>query len=320
MEAKRGENALAARIAEYPQVYDGEAVARGWQDLNARAEDDAELSAALNGLFAEGSNARALIEAVFSHSPFLTDLAVRDPRRLLRLFDAEPEAHLEALCADLTVRLAKSETMDQAMAGLRGFRQELALLVGLSDIGGVWAIEEATCNLSRGAEAALRAATDFLLLEAAGRGELTLPDPERPSEASGYVVLAMGKLGAGELNYSSDIDLIVFYDAEVAPLKPGLEAGRFFVRLTQALVKLLQERTEDGYVFRVDLRLRPDPGATSIAISLPAALQYYESMGQNWERAALIKARPIAGDLAAGKAFIKELSPFIWRKYLDFEI
>jgi glutamate-ammonia-ligase adenylyltransferase len=318
MEAKRGDNALAARIAEYSQVCDREAVARGWQDLNAAAKDVAELPTELMDLFAEGSGARALIDAIFSHSPFLTDLAVRDPRRLLRLFDTEPEARLEALCADLMERLPKSETMDQAMAEVRRFRQELALLVGLSDIGGVWDIEEVTCNLSRGSEAALRAATDFLLLEAARRGDLTLPDPERPSEASGYVVLAMGKLGAGELNYSSDIDLIVFYDADVAPLKPGLEAGRFFVRLTQALVKLLQERTEDGYVFRVDLRLRPDPGATSIAISLPAALQYYESMGQNWERAALIKARSIAGDVAAGKAFINELSPFIWRKYLDF--
>ncbi|MDP2622008.1 MAG: bifunctional [glutamine synthetase] adenylyltransferase/[glutamine synthetase]-adenylyl-L-tyrosine phosphorylase [Hyphomicrobiales bacterium] len=318
MEATRGDGALAGRIAEYPQVRDREAVGRGWRDLNASAENEAELAAALKKLFTEGSSARALVDAIFSYCPFLTDLAVRDPRRLLRCFTTDPEAHLAALCADVETRLAKSAIMGEAMADLRRFRQELALLVGLSDIGGVWNIDRATLNLSRGAETAVSAATDFLLRAAAARGELTLPDPQRPSKGSGYMVLAMGKLGAGELNYSSDIDLIVFYDGDAAPLKPGLEAARFFVRLTRDLVKLLQERTEDGYVFRVDLRLRPDPGATSIAVSLAAALQYYESMGQNWERAALIKARPVAGDVTAGEALLSELAPFIWRKYFDF--
>ncbi len=123
-------------------------------------------------------------------------------------------------------------------------------------------------------------------------------------------------MGAGELNYSSDIDLIVFYDP-AAP-SPGTEPAQFYVRLTRRLVKLLQERTVDGYVFRTDLRLRPDPASTQIAISTAAALDYYESRGQNWERAALIKARPCAGDIAAGEALLAELSPFIWRKYLDF--
>ena len=97
----------------------------------------------------------------------------------------------------------------------------------------------------------------------------------------------------------------------------GVEATPFFTRLTRDLVKLLQERTTDGYVFRVDLRLRPDPSSTQIAISTDAALDYYESRGQTWERAALIKARACAGDLDAGAKFISELSPFIWRKYLD---
>jgi glutamate-ammonia-ligase adenylyltransferase len=90
------------------------------------------------------------------------------------------------------------------------------------------------------------------------------------------------------------------------------------VRLVRTLVKFLQERTADGYVFRTDLRLRPDPASTQIAVSTAAALNYYESVGQNWERAALIKARVCAGDVAAGEMLLKELSPFIWRKYLDF--
>src|SRR5205823_6788568 len=124
----------------------------------------------------------------------------------------------------------------------------------------------------------------------------------------------MGKMGARELNYSSDVDLIVFYDP--AALVPGTEPAAFYVRLTRALVKLLQERTADGYVFRVDLRLRPDPASTQIAISTAAALDYYERAGQNWERAALIKAHACAGDIALGEALLAGLAPFIWRKYL----
>ncbi|MCZ7658944.1 MAG: bifunctional [glutamine synthetase] adenylyltransferase/[glutamine synthetase]-adenylyl-L-tyrosine phosphorylase [Xanthobacteraceae bacterium] len=124
--------------------------------------------------------------------------------------------------------------------------------------------------------------------------------------------------GAFELNYSSDIDLIVLFDAEAAPLAPDVEPAALYIRLTRALVRLLQERTAEGYVFRVDLRLRPDPASTQIAVSLAAALSYYESIGQNWERAALIKARPCGGDLALGQAFLKEVAPFVWRKYLDY--
>ena len=143
------------------------------------------------------------------------------------------------------------------------------------------------------------------------------PKLDDASAGSGYVVLAMGKHGAFELNYSSDIDLIVFFDPErSAPITS--DPSPHFVRLTRRLVKILQERTGDGYVFRVDLRLRPDPRATNVAIALEAAAQYYESMGQNWERAAMIKARPVAGDLEIGAEFLERISPFIWRKYLDY--
>ena len=128
----------------------------------------------------------------------------------------------------------------------------------------------------------------------------------------------MGKYGAHELNYSSDIDLIIFFDREAAGLASRVDAGAFFVRLTRDLVHIMQERTADGYVFRTDLRLRPDPGSTQAAISTEAAFRYYESRGQNWERAAMIKARPVAGDIVAGKAFLDALGPYIWRKYLDY--
>jgi glutamate-ammonia-ligase adenylyltransferase len=143
-------------------------------------------------------------------------------------------------------------------------------------------------------------------------------DKANPQRDSGYIVLAMGKMGAFELNYSSDIDLIVLYDPAAPALPKDAEPSTLFVRVTQRLVKLLQERTADGYVFRTDLRLRPDPASTAIAISTAAASAYYESVGQNWERAAMIKARACAGDIAAGDAILAELAPFVWRKYLDF--
>ncbi len=136
------------------------------------------------------------------------------------------------------------------------------------------------------ADTAVGAAVRFLLGDAARRGRLEPRDPARPDEDSGYIVLAMGKMGAFELNYSSDIDLIVFFDPAAPVLGADRQSVRLFVRLTQGLIRLLQERTADGYVFRVDLRLRPDPASTAVAVSTPAALTYYESRGQNWERAA----------------------------------
>ena len=198
-------------------------------------------------------------------------------------------------------------------------KAQAALLIALADIGGVWPVARVT-----------RALTEVADTGARRRGQSSAPRRHQaaasscpatsdiPQQSSGYIVLAMGKMGAYELNFSSDIDLMVFFDPDVAKLAHNLEPVGFYVRLTRDLVKLLQERTADGYVFRVDLRLRPDPSSTQIAISTAAALDYYESRGQNWERAALIKARPCAGDLAAGEALIRELSPFIWRKYLDY--
>ena len=125
-------------------------------------------------------------------------------------------------------------------------------------------------------------------------------------------------MGAGELNYSSDIDLIVFFDPAATSLAADIEPAPFFVRVTQALARLLQQRSGDGYVFRVDLRLRPDPASTQVAISTDAALHYYEREGRTWERAAMIKARACAGDARAAEALIAELAPFVWRKHLDF--
>ncbi|GMA76640.1 hypothetical protein GCM10025880_30570 [Methylorubrum aminovorans] len=190
--------------------------------------------------------------------------------------------------------------------------------MALADIGGVWPLERVTAALSDFADASVSAAIDAMLLQAATSGRFLPKDRHEPQAGSGLVVLGLGKLGGRELNYSSDIDLIVFFDPEAVPLKEGLEPTPFFTKLAQGAAKLLQERTRDGYVHRVDYRLRPDPGSTPTAMSLASAYVYYETTGQNWERAAFIKARAIAGDIQAGQGFLADLTPFVWRKYFDF--
>ncbi|MDH3474969.1 MAG: bifunctional [glutamine synthetase] adenylyltransferase/[glutamine synthetase]-adenylyl-L-tyrosine phosphorylase, partial [Rhodospirillales bacterium] len=181
-----------------------------------------------------------------------------------------------------------------------------------------WPLENVTQGLSDFADAALSAALAHLLGVLAARGELVPKHAGGPLDQCGYVILAMGKHGAGELNYSSDIDLIAIFDPARVVYHGRKSPQEAFARLTRDLVAILEERTREGYVFRVDLRLRPDPGAMPLAISYNAAMTYYESMGQNWERAAMIKARPAAGDLALGAEFLAELRPFVWRKHLDF--
>ncbi len=183
----------------------------------------------------------------------------------------------------------------------------------------MWDVVATTEALTRFADAALGAALAFLLRQNALAGRLALdPDADDPQSRCGMVVLALGKHGARELNYSSDIDLIVLYDAAAASIPAGTAPGPLFVRIARALARILQERTSDGYVLRVDLRLRPDPASTPIALSTASAYAYYETVGQNWERAALIKARPAAGDLKLGQRFLADLAPFIWRKYFDY--
>ena len=256
----------------------------------------------------------ALLLGVFGSSPYLTALIKRDPLALARILTTAPDALFATLKLELH---AKTRDVADVMPALRQFKNAVALLTALADLGGVWPVMTVTRVLSETADATVQAAVQHLFRRAVARGEWLDREPE-PELRSGYIIIAMGKHGAFELNYSSDIDLIVFYDATASRLRDGLELQTFFVRLTRELVRLMQERTGDGYVFRTDLRLRPDPGATPVALSTDAALQYYESFGQNWERAALIKARAIAGDRDAGQRLIQDLAPFIWRKYLDF--
>jgi len=304
---------FAERIRKAPRLSEPKAAKKAAADLEA--ECGGETAKAFKRL-CEKKPVRQLIEGIADGSPFLWGLVREDPRRLVELLDAVPEQHF----ARLVARRAKAAraAADQATIAreLRLMKREAALLIALADIGGVWSLAEVTQCLTSVAEASVSAAADFLLLRAHAAGQIRLPKPEIPGEGTGFIVLGMGKLGAGELNYSSDIDIIVLFDPK-APLAPGNEPAPFFVRLTRDLVRLLQERTPEGYVFRVDLRLRPDPGSTQAAVATDAALAYYERSGQTWERAVFIKARTIAGDVAAGEGLLRELSPFVWRRYLD---
>ncbi len=250
-------------------------------------------------------------------SPFLRQLMLRDQHFAGRVFGENADALLHELLRGLSQ--GALETGQSGIMGLlRKVKARAALLIAVSDILEHWTVEQVTAALTRLADALLQTALDWLLRDYLKAGKIGLADPENPSLHCGYAVLAMGKQGAFELNYSSDIDLIVLYDAASPLLPPGADTASFFVRLTRRLVQLMQDVTEDGYAFRTDLRLRPDPRATQVAISIEAAALYYENQGQNWERAAMIKARPAAGDLDLGKEFLDRLQPYIWRKYLDF--
>ncbi|MFC0633415.1 bifunctional [glutamine synthetase] adenylyltransferase/[glutamine synthetase]-adenylyl-L-tyrosine phosphorylase [Brevundimonas balnearis] len=254
---------------------------------------------------------------VFAASPYLTALCRRDPGRLTATLDADPQARLRDILARTD---ALTGGADGVRAPLRRLKGDLHLLTALADLGGVWDLDRVTQALSDFADAAVRATLRALAHDLRARGALRTPPDDRRGPVPGLFLLAMGKHGAGELNYSSDIDVSVFWEPEVVSeaLAEGVEPQRAMDRLAQGLASLLSERTGEGYVFRTDLRLRPDPSSTPPAVAAPMALAYYESVGQNWERAAFIKARAIAGDLAEGEAFLKALRPFVWRRSLDY--
>ena len=261
-----------------------------------------------------GIDPAALLTAVFGNSPFLTELAFAEPRIVEDFLASGPDPTFEAILAERPADRHRTALM----AHLRRMRRRVALLAALADIAGVWTLGQVTEALSRFADAAIGAALDLALFELAEKGELLLDDPDRPAAAAGVIVLGMGKLGAFELNYSSDIDLIVLFDpARFRPARKDSPMA-LAVRVARALVYLLEHRTKDGYVFRTDLRLRPHPPGQPLALSVEDAEIYYERFGQNWERAAMIKARVVAGDTEAGAVFLKAIRPFLWRKHLDY--
>ncbi|SFC43042.1 bifunctional [glutamine synthetase] adenylyltransferase/[glutamine synthetase]-adenylyl-L-tyrosine phosphorylase [Devosia psychrophila] len=261
---------------------------------------------------------RATMAPLLESAPYLLELAQHNAEWLIAtLADTADGAFTDII--DIVDSLGSTATTEEALAPvLRIAKGRTALLAAIAETGGGWTTAQSTAALSDLADAALDAALNLLMRQAADKGQLTISASEATAANSGLAIFALGKHGGQELNYSSDIDIVVFYDLEKGVLVDPSEATKIYSRIVQKLVGLMEDRQAHGYVFRTDLRLRPDPGSTPVAISFEAALAYYESRGQNWERAAWIKARACAGDKRVGEAFLRELAPYVWRKHLDF--
>ena len=285
-------SALGARIKFAPAPYD-----------KAAAQWCAALSDEAQQLNADEAK---LLEGVAGCSPYLRRLMMRDTAFVLEAIKADPADILARAC-----KCAKSisdiEQEAEQLKILRRAKDEAALVIALADISEAWGVMEAAAGVAQFADAAVEGA-----LQAAVR------TAKLSGGVKGIAAIAMGKHGAHELNYSSDIDLVMLFDVEAMDEATPPEAQAGAVKAAKVMVHLLQTQTADGYVFRTDLRLRPDPGASALAVSVRMAEAYYEAYGQNWERMAYIKARAAAGDIDLGNDFLKALRPFVWRKYLDF--
>jgi len=288
--------AFAARLSRSPIAFDREAAAdmgRAFADLPPEVA--------------------GLLAATAGCSPYLKGLMGREGAWLRGALAGAPEAAMaEVLAAPVGVEGA--EALGEA---LRVAKRRAALLTALCDLGGVWSLEEVTGALTRLADLSVDLGIRWFTGEEIRRGKLPGAVAGDEATGAGMVALAMGKMGAGELNYSSDIDLVCLFDETRYGADAG-EARAAFIRVTRKMAALLSDLTAGGYVFRTDLRLRPDAAVTPVCLSMAAAESYYESVGRTWERAAYIKARPCGGDLAAGERFLKVLVPFVWRKHLDY--
>ena len=302
------------KSAALPEAGDREAARIGIERWREATAAEPELARFARTLESEPAG-RALLDSVFGNSPYLSQLLLSETAFARSLIERGPDAVFPELLVGLEAECGAEADRARLMRGLRIAKKRVALTTALSDIAGVWGLESVTGALSDFAQTALTIAVRHLMAQAAAKGDVAA---RHGDPVAGYFALAMGKLGARELNYSSDIDLIVLFDPERVEYAGSRSLQELMVQTTRELVRIIEERTRDGYVFRCDLRLRPDPGATPLAVSVGAAETYYESMGQNWERAAMIKARVVAGDKAAAADFLKTLVPYVWRKHLDF--
>lgn len=233
-------------------------------------------------------------------SPFLSQLAGRHPATVECFRDAGGDAALAAGLAAIPDDLPVA-------ARLRRSKQQIALVTALADLAAEWPLEKVMLTLSDFADSALEHAIATAIRE-------RLPD----AEPAGFAILGLGKHGSRELNYSSDLDPIFVYDPRTLPHRPREDVADAAVRVGRRVIELMQARDGDGYVFRMDLRLRPHPEATPIALPIDAAISYYESAALPWERAAFIRSRVAAGDKALGASFLSAIHPFVWRASLDF--
>jgi len=294
--AQRHTMSFAARLTRTPRPFD-----------RPRADDAVAPFADLS------PELRALLHGTAGCSPYLHGLMAREADWLRTALTLNADTGFAAVLAAV-----KALSEDDLANGLRQAKRRAALLIALADLGGIWTLEQVTDALTRFADLATDRALRACVAQQFARGKLPGMAEADLTVAGGLCALAMGKMGAHELNYSSDIDLICLIDESRFDPDDFLEARPGFVRATRAMATLLSQGTAEGYVFRTDLRLRPDPSVTAVALSMEAAERYYESLGRTWERAAHIKARPCAGDVAAGARYLERLRPFVWRRHLDF--
>lgn len=289
------------------------------RDRFLEAWNEHEGSAGGNDVDALYAKHTDLLDALLGNSPFLSRAAARYAERIESFVSRGANESWKTFLNDFRGAIsAAGPDLQALMRTLRQNKEQAALLIALGDVSGHWGLYRVMEALSEFADLCVKSALTGLLSIEADKGNIELGQADNSFQGCGLFVLALGKLGSKELNYSSDIDLMVLFDSEVMPYRGRKSPQEFAVKLTKGLIRLLDERTVDGYVFRTDLRLRPDPSSTSVAVSVQAAEGYYESWGQNWERSALIKARAIAGDTELSVSFLKHLEPFIWRKSLDF--
>ena len=262
-------------------------------------------------------------------SPMLISTICRNPGYYKWLFidgGLFERREQDSFTRELQARMSGIEEFNEAGRALRIYRQKEYLRIGCRDLLGLSSLEETVADLSDLASASLDAAIEFVihslkLLWGAPR----YTDDNGSSAEAALAVIGLGKLGGRELNFSSDIDIIFLYTSDNGETtgvegKPQsrLSLHAFFVKAATMVTRLISQITDEGFVFRVDLNLRPDGKGGEAAISLLSAEIYYESWGQSWERAAMLKGRCVAGDRALGAQFIEMLRPFVFRRHLDF--
>jgi len=245
-------------------------------------------------------NRRGALERARGFSPFLREAIEARPELAETFLEQGSRA---AVAAALTAGNAAVEVE------LRRTRLGLALTIALGDLSGELELEEVTRLLSEFADQAIERALETAIGERVADAETT-----------GMAVIALGKLGSCELNYSSDVDLLLLFDPVTLPRRERDDPGEAAVRIGRRMIEILQQRTADGYVARVDLRLRPSPEVTPIVLPVNAAISHYESSALPWERAAFIRGRAAAGDKSLGRHFLKSIEPFVWRRSLDFGV
>ncbi|MGL6095291.1 MAG: bifunctional [glutamate--ammonia ligase]-adenylyl-L-tyrosine phosphorylase/[glutamate--ammonia-ligase] adenylyltransferase, partial [Fimbriiglobus sp.] len=273
----------------------------------------------LPGMLADRGRGLDGVLQLLAASQFFADTLVSYPDALETVRNPP---RMNPSTAELTdqLRAAVDAAFDDAgvLRAFRRFRHLQMLRIGVNDILRDRPLEEITRELSRAADAALEVALQTALRSATKKlGQPTTAD----GTAARVAALAFGKLGGEELNYSSDIDLMFVYDrdGEAVGRRSGrLSNAEFFAQVVRDVVRLLSHPTDAGFAYRVDLRLRPEGARGPLARSFPATLSYYDVMGRTWERQALIKLRPVAGDLELGREFVAAIEPFVYRKYFSF--